>query len=65
LNTVENFDILCRLGYVCGLKHEDDWDWVVLDPSQALSEKGARRELASKLLKDLTAKFTPSPKADA
>lgn len=65
LNTVENFDILCRFGYVAGLRHENEWDWIVLDPSQGLSERNARNELARKLLQELRARGAQRPATDA
>src|SRR5713226_1639261 len=34
LSNAQKFDILCRFGWVVGLKGGVDWDWEVLDPSE-------------------------------
>lgn len=53
LNNGEKFDILCRFGWVVGLKGGQDWDWDVSEPSDGLEERKKRIALAEKLFADL------------
>lgn len=65
LNTRENFEILCRFSGVSGLQHDGDWDWVVLDPTDQLSDSRHRVQLGAELLKEMDEFFRQSPSADA
>lgn len=56
LNNGEKFDILCRFGWVVGLKCGQDWDWEVSDPSEGLEDRKERISLAEKLFAELEAK---------
>jgi hypothetical protein len=55
LNNREKFDILCRFGWVVGLKGGQDWDWDVLEPSEGLRDRKERIALAEKLFAELEA----------
>ena len=55
LNNREKFDILCRFGWVVGLKGGQDWDWDVLEPSEGLRDRKERVALAEKLFAELEA----------
>ncbi len=63
LNNREKFDILCRFGWVVGLKGGRDWDWEVSEPSEGLEDRKERIALAEKLFAELEA-FDHSPKPD-
>ncbi|MGZ5025871.1 MAG: MOSC N-terminal beta barrel domain-containing protein [Methylobacter sp.] len=53
LNTRENFEILCRFAAVSNLKHLDDWDWKVFDPTEQLQDARDRTILANKIYKEM------------
>ena len=55
LNNREKFDILCRFGWVVGLKGGKDWDWDVLEPSEGLRDRKERIALAETLFAELDA----------
>lgn len=65
LNTRENFEILCRFSVVSKLRHGDDWDWEVLDPTEQLSDARQRTQLAKELEKEIDEFLSQPPKADA
>jgi hypothetical protein len=53
LSNAQKFDILCRFGWVVGLKWGGDWDWEVLDPSEQLADRKERTRIAEKALDEL------------
>lgn len=65
LNTRENFEILCRFSVVSKLRHSDDWDWEVLDPTGELSDVRRRTLLAEEMLKDLDELLSHLPGIDS
>lgn len=60
LSNVQKFDILCRFGWVVGLKGGADWDWEVLDPSEQLADRKERTKLAEKAFEELNALLAKS-----
>jgi hypothetical protein len=64
LNTRENFEILCRFSIVSKLRHGDDWDWEVLDPTEQLSDARQRTRLAKELEREIDEFLSQPPKAD-
>lgn len=65
LNTRENFEILCRFSSVCGLQHNQDWDWEVLDATDELNDTRHRAQLGAELLREMGVLFHQAPSADA
>lgn len=65
LNTRENFEILCRFASVSKLKHGDDWDWEVLEPTGQLNDVRQRALLAEELQKEIDEFFRHPPETDA
>ena len=65
LNTRENFEILCRFAAVSKLKHGDEWDWEVLDPTEQLSDARHRALLADELQREIDELLSQTPSADA
>lgn len=53
LNTRENFEILCRFAAVSKLKHREDWDWEVLDPTEELHDARQRTIFSEELMKEM------------
>jgi hypothetical protein len=53
LSNAEKFEILCRFGGVSKLEYERDWEWEVLDPSDALVARKARVALAEEVFAEL------------
>ncbi len=64
LNSRENFEILVRFSAVSKLRHGDDWDWEVLDPTEELSDSRRRAFLVQEMEKELEQLFPPPPKSD-
>jgi hypothetical protein len=64
LNTRENFEILCRFAAVSKLKHREDWDWEVLDPTEEFHDARQRTIFAEELLKEMD-ELIGQPRADA
>jgi hypothetical protein len=61
LNTRENFEILCRFSAVSQFKHDIDWDWDVLDPTEQLHDSRRRVQLAAELEEELFDEFLRQP----
>lgn len=61
LNTRENFEILCRFAAVSKLKHCEDWDWEVVEPTEQLHDARQRTILSEELLKEMD-EFHAEPK---
>ena len=55
LSNAEKFDILCKFGWVVGLKGGTNGDWEVLDPSEGLADRKERIRLAERLFAELDA----------
>ena len=53
LNNREKFEALVRFGWLVGLRCGKDWDWEVLDPSDALRESKQRMAIADELFIEL------------
>ncbi len=60
LSNAQKFDILCRFGWVVGLKGGSEWDWEVLDPSEQLADRKERTKLAEKAFEELDALLAKS-----
>lgn len=65
LNTQENFEILCRFAAVSKLKHREDWDWEVFDPTEQLHDARQRAIFAEELMKEMDEFLAAPPKTDA
>lgn len=65
LSNAQKFDILCRFGWVVGLKGGEDWDWEVLDPSEGLRDQKKRIALAERLFAELDEFANTSGKSQA
>jgi hypothetical protein len=53
LNNAQKLDILMRLAALARLEYPDQWDFEVLDPSDALMDKKAATLTAKRLLDEL------------
>lgn len=53
INHAQKFDILLRLGVICGLSYPNDWDFRVTGASQGLEEKQKFSILVAELTKEL------------
>lgn len=64
LNTRENFEILCRFAAVSKLKHREDWDWEVIDPTEDLQDARQRSVCADEILREMYELLGQPPSAD-
>lgn len=55
LSNAQKFDVLMRFAALAGLEYPTDWDWEVLDPTEALLDKQAATVRAKQILEELMA----------